>query len=75
MLCLTLTFCIPTKLLMKVFCRNYFLDNSLRVGVTSCILVATGPQYPTDFLTQLFWMAVAPPIVVANNNLAQIEKP
>ena len=35
---------------------------------TSRILIATGPQDPTANLTQSFWMAVAPPIFVANNN-------
>ena len=35
---------------------------------TSWILVATGPQDLTVHLTQGFWMAVATPIFVANNN-------
>ena len=33
---------------------------------TSTILVPTGDQYTTVHLTQSFWMAVAPPILVAN---------
>ena len=33
----------------------------------STVLVPTGDQDPTIHLTQSFWMAVAPPILVANN--------
>ena len=35
---------------------------------TSTILVATGPQDPTAHFTKSLWMAVAPPIFVANKN-------
>ena len=35
---------------------------------TSTTLVTTGPQDPTVHLTQSVWMAVAPPIFVANKN-------
>ena len=34
---------------------------------TSTILIDTGNQDPTVHLTQIFWIAVAPPIFVANN--------
>ena len=37
-----------------------------RASSTSAILVPTGDQDPTVHLTQSFWMAVAPPILVAN---------
>ena len=33
---------------------------------TRTILIPTGDQDPTVHLTQFFWMAVAPPILVAN---------
>ena len=35
---------------------------------TSTILVAMGPQDPTVHVTQGVWMAVAPPLFVANKN-------
>ena len=34
----------------------------------STILVATGPQDPTVYLTQSVWLAVVPPISIANKN-------
>ena len=46
------------------FTKMYFITN---LDSTSTILVPTGPQDPTVHLTQSFWMAVAPPIFVANN--------
>ena len=46
-----------------------------RALITSGILVATGPQRPTAFLAQSFWMAVAPPIFVSNKNWSCLEKP
>ena len=35
---------------------------------SSTILFAKGPQDTTVHLTQSFWMVVAPPILVVNNN-------
>ena len=43
-----------------VTCKNL-------ITCTSTILFPTGDQYPTVYLTQSFWMAVAPPILVANH--------
>ena len=40
---------------------------SLPSPTTSTILIDTGNQDPTVHLTQIFWIAVAPPIFVANN--------
>ena len=42
---------------------------------TSTILVLKGPQDLTVYLTQSFWMNVAPPIFVANKVWAHIAKP
>ena len=41
---------------------------------TSTILLPTGDQYPMVHLTQSFWMTVDPPILVADQILAHLEK-
>ena len=47
----------------------YFADPlCFETARTSRILVAIGPQDPTAFLTQPFWISVAPLIFVAKKN-------
>ena len=48
--------------------RTKLKTDFYKYRITSWIMVATGPQYPTAFLTRYFWIAVAPPIFIANNN-------
>ena len=50
-----------------MYVQKEFMKQIIFYG-TSWILVATGPQDPTARLTQYFWMDIAPPIFVANNN-------
>ena len=61
---------------VRVGIRGNYLNAFTRMFLrTNTILVATGTQYPMVHLNQSFWMSVAPPIVLANNNWAHLAKP
>ena len=45
---------------------NTYVTYNIVFG-TSTIMIPTGDQDPMVHLTQSFWMAVAPPILVANH--------
>ena len=47
--------------------QTHFLPNNQNKSRTSTILVPAGDQDPTVNLTHSFWMAVDPPILVANH--------
>ena len=60
----------PVVEVILELCKNIHL-----ALCTSTILIPTYPQDPTVHLTQSIWMAVAPPIFVANNIWAHLVKP
>ena len=58
---------------MKEFCA-YVGDGWVKWS-TSTILIPAVDQDPTVHLTQSFWMAVAPPILVANQIWSHLAQP